>query len=234
MNKTVLAVATSGLLAVSAMSSAAVTSTVNVASDYTFNGVTQTGDDPALQASLDYAADNGFYAGTWASNVDFGGSDDTNIEWDAYVGKFYQLSDKVGLDTGIAYYTYHGDSVSDSYNYPEAYAKFAYNSSMGDSELNFWYSWDYFGVGANHYIAMIAHTVEVSPGHNIRVSFDRSVSSDENKWAWNNRDAYNHYRVEYMTNWKGYDFNLALEDTSMNVESADARVVLSVSRTFSL
>ena len=130
MNKTVLAVATSGLLAVSAMSSAAVTSTVNVASDYTFNGVTQTGDDPALQASLDYAADNGFYAGTWASNVDFGGSDDTNIEWDAYVGKFYQLSDKVGLDTGIAYYTYHGDSVSDSYNYPEAYAKFAYNSSM--------------------------------------------------------------------------------------------------------
>lgn len=234
MNKLVLVTAASCLLAASAMSSAAVTSTVKVASDYTFNGVTQTGDDPALQASLDYAADNGFYAGTWASNVDFGGSDDTNIEWDAYIGKYYQLNDKVGLDAGIAYYTYHGDSASDTYNYPEAYAKFAYNSSMGDSELNFWYSWDYFGVGANHYIAMIAHTVEVSPGHNIRVSFDRSVSSDENKWAWNDRDAYNHYRVEYMTNWQGYDFNLALEDTSMNVDAADTRVVFSVSRTFSL
>lgn len=234
MNKSIIAIATSCLLTLSNGAAADVTATVNLASDYTFNGVSQTGNDPALQASLDYAADSGFYAGTWASNVDFGSGEDTNIEWDAYVGQYFQLNEKVGLDAGIAYYTYHGDSASDTYNYPEAYTKFSYNSSMGDTELNFWYSWDYFGLDVNHYIAMVAHTFEVAPGHNVKVSFDRSTSSDENKWSWDNKDAYNHYRIEYMTSWNGFDFDLALEDTSMDIDAADTRVVLSVSRTFSL
>jgi uncharacterized protein (TIGR02001 family) len=234
MNKTLIAAATAGLLTLSTTALADFSATVNLASDYTFNGVSQTSNDPALQGSLDYAADSGFYAGTWASNVDFGSGDDTNVEWDAYVGQYFQLNEKFGLDTGIAYYTYHGDSASDTYNYPEAYAKFGYSSSMGDSEVNFWYSWDYFGLDVNHYIAMVAHTVEVAPGHSIKVSFDRSTSADEAIWAWDGTDAYNHYRVEYMTNWKGFDFDLAFENTNMDIDTADARVVLSVSRTFSL
>jgi uncharacterized protein (TIGR02001 family) len=236
MNKSIIALATSCLLTLSGVATADVSSTVNLASDYTFNGVSQTSNDPALQVSLDYAAESGFYAGTWASNVDFGGTDDTNIEWDAYIGQYYQLNDNIGLDVGIAYYTYHGDSASDTYNYPEAYTKFGYNSSLGDTELNFWYSWDYFGLDVDHYIAMVAHTFEVAPGHSVRVSFDRSTSADEAKWFWGEigKDAYNHYRVEYMTSWKGFDFDLALEDTSMNIDTADTRVVLSVSRTFSL
>ena len=233
MNKTIIAAATTCLLTLPAGAMAAVSSTVNLASDYTFNGVSQTGNDPALQASLDYAVDSGFYAGTWASNVDFGTGEDTNIEWDVYAGQYFQLNDKFGLDTGIAYYTYHGDDASSTYNYPEAYAKLGYSSSMGDSEVNFWYSWDYFGLEVSHYIAMVAHTVEVVPGHNIKVSFDRSTSADENKWAWDGKDAYNHYRVEYMTSWQGFDFNLAAENTDMDIDSADARVVFSVSRTFS-
>jgi len=233
MNKSIIAIASSALLALSTHASAEVSSTVNLASDYTFNGVSQTDNSPALQASLDYAADSGFYLGTWASNVDFGSSDDTNIEWDVYAGQYFQLNEKVGLDVGIAYYTYHGDSASDTYAYPETYAKFGYSSSLGDSEINFWYSWDYFGTDADHYIAMIAHTVEVAPGHNIKVTFDRSTSNDENKWAWGNKDSYNHYRVEYMTSWQGFDFDLALEDTSMDFDTTDTRVVFSVSRTFS-
>ena len=234
MNKTLIAAATAGLLTLSTSALADFSATVNLASDYTFNGVSQTSNDPALQGSLDYAADSGFYAGTWASNVDFGSGEDTNIEWDAYVGQYFQLNEKFGLDTGIAYYTYHGDSASDTHNYPEAYAKLGYSSSMGDSEVNFWYSWDYFGLDVSHYIAMVAHTVEVAPGHSMKVSFDRSTSADEAKWAWDGSDAYNHYRVEYMTNWKGFDFDLAFENTNMDIDTADARVVLSVFRTFSL
>lgn len=234
MNKTIIAAVTTCLLTLSATALADVSATVNLASDYTFNGVSQTSNDPALQASLDYAAESGFYAGTWASNVDFGGTDDTNIEWDAYIGQYFQLNEKIGLDVGIAYYTYHGDPASDTYYYPEAYTKFGYNSSLGDTELNFWYSWDYFGLDVNHYIAMVAHTFEVTPGHSVKVSFDRSTSADKAIWGWDGNDAYNHYRVEYMTSWKGFDFDLALEDTNMNISTADTRVVLSVSRTFSL
>ena len=198
-------------MALSAPVSANFSSTVNLTSDYTFNGVSQTQNDPALQASLDYAADSGWYAGTWASNVDFGAGDDTNIEWDFYVGNYWQLNERFGLDAGIAYYTYHGDDASSDYAYPEAYAKFGYSSELGATELNFWYSWDYFGLDVDHYILMVAHTFELAQGHSIRVSFDRSISDNEQKWAWDGSDAYNHYRAEYMTSWKGFDFNLAAQ-----------------------
>jgi len=234
MKKTLIAIATTGLLIVGS-AQAELSSTVKVASDYTFNGVSQTDNGAALQASLDYAFDNDLYVGTWASNLDFGQADDTNIEWDFYVGKYWQLNEKVGLDAGIAYYTYHGDSASSTYKYAELYSKFGFNSDLGDSELNFWYAWDYFGEDAGHYIVMAAHTFEVSEGHNVRVSFDRSTSTDAAKWVWGNGDkSYNHYRVEYMTSVGGFDINLAAEDTNMDWDTADSRVVLSVSRTFSL
>ena len=55
MKKSIIALATSCLLTVSSGALAEVSATVNVTSDYTFNGVSQTGNDPALQASLDYA-----------------------------------------------------------------------------------------------------------------------------------------------------------------------------------
>ncbi|GGB48520.1 TorF family putative porin [Shewanella inventionis] len=210
------------------------TSTINATTDYTFNGVSQTDNGPALQASLDYALDSGWYMGAWASNVDFGSGEDTWLELDFYVGKYMELTDRVSLDAGIAYYTYHGDDASDEYYYPEIYSKFGYSSSLGQSELNFWYSWDYFGLDAGHYIAMVAHTFNIAEGHDIRISFDRSTSNDKNKWSWDGDKSYNHYRAEYMTSWEGFDINVAVEDTSMDTDLSDTRALVSVSRTFTL
>ena len=139
---TIKKIALLGLLAIPTTAMAGLSSTVNLTSDYTFNGVSQTDNGPALQASLDYGFDSGWYVGSWASNVDFGDGDDTWLEWDFYAGKYFELTDRVSLDVGIAYYTYHGDSFSDDYKYPEAYTKFGYASSLGQTELNFWYSWD--------------------------------------------------------------------------------------------
>lgn len=232
MKKPYISLAIASLFITSTPALAAISSTVNVVSDYTFNGVSQTQEKPALQASFDYAADNGFYAGTWASNVDFGGEDDTNIEWDFYAGQYFQLNNKLGLDTGIAYYTYHGDSASSSYNYPEAYAKFNYVSTLGTSEFNLWYSWDYFGLDVGHSIAMVAHTIEVAPNHSVKFTFDRSMSNDRNVWSWDNKKNYNHYRIAYMTTWNDFNVDLAVEDTSMDLDIADTRVVLSISKTF--
>ena len=231
-NKVINTVLATALLATSSVALADVSATVKLASDYTFNGVSQTSNDPALQASLDYANDSGFYTGSWISNLDFGNADDTNIEWDFYVGQFMQLNENISLDVGLAYYTYHGDSVSDSYYYPEAYSKFGYSSSLGNSELNFWYTNDYFGFGADHYIMMAAHTFTVAEGHDVRLSFDRSTSKNVKEWSWDGK-GYNHYRVEYMTSQFGFDFNIAAENTTLDWDTADERIVLSVSRTFS-
>ena len=206
--------------------------TITAASDYTFNGVSQTDNDPALQASLDYAFDNGVYAGVWASNVDFG--DDTDFELDGYVGRYVQLNDKFSVDYGIAYYTYQGNN-SDG-NYPEVYTKFGYASEYGQTELNFWYSWDYFGTSAGHVVSMIAHTYELAPNHAIRASFDISNSLDGEKWAWdvNQKKSYNHYRLAYQTSYEGFGIEVAAENTSLDYDYADERIVLAISRTFDL
>ena len=229
MNKTLIAIATGALL-VASQAHAGVSATVKVASDYTFNGVSQTDNDPALQASLDYAHDSGFYVGSWASNVNF--DDVANVEWDFYVGNYWQLNDKIGLDAGVAYYTYHGESAASGYKYGEAYTKFNLNSALGNSELNLWYAWDYFGSDVGHYILMLAHTFEVSEGHHIKVTADRSISKNISKYSWDGKKGYNHYRAEYMTSWNQFDFNVAVEDTTMNWDTSDTRVVFSVSRSF--
>ena len=66
MKKHLIALSLSSLLAVCGMAHADLSATVTAASDYTFNGVSQTDTGPALQASLDYAMSDGWYAGTWA------------------------------------------------------------------------------------------------------------------------------------------------------------------------
>ena len=231
--QTVLATALPlALLSTSAM--ADLSTTVTLASDYTFNGVSQTMNDPAIQGSLDYAfADSGMYVGTWASNVDFG--EGTDIEWDAYLGHFVELNEALSVDYGIAYYSYHGEDYSSDGNYFETYAKFGYTNSLGFTELNFWYAWDYFGTDAGHVISMIAHTVEIAQNHAIRASFDISNSLDGNKFAWDGNDkSHNHYRLAYQTSFAGFDFELAGENTSLDWDTADERIVASISRSFDL
>jgi len=112
-----------GLLAAAANGQAAVSSTWTFASDYDFRGITQTAQEPALQASLDFTTDNGWYVGGWASNVDFCASGvacvDADYEIDLYTGFTGAIGEGgPAWDAGLVYYTYE-KSV---YNYPEIYA----------------------------------------------------------------------------------------------------------------
>jgi len=99
-------------------------------SDYVFRGVTQTDSGPALQGGFDYSFSGfepvNFYAGTWASNVNFNlcdgiatscaAGDSADIEIDWYAGLTGSL-----LDTGITwdinglYYMYPAQDEDDSF-----------------------------------------------------------------------------------------------------------------------
>ncbi|WP_394221249.1 TorF family putative porin [Alteromonas gracilis] len=207
---------------------------ISAVSDYTFNGLSLTQNDPAIQGGVDKAFKNGTYVGTWASNVDFGAGDETNLEWDVYVGRYQMLTEAISIDYGIAYYSYHGDDFSSDYNYPEVYTKFGYASDYGNSELNFWYAWDYFGTGSRHAVAMIAHTFELAPNHNLRASFDLSNSFDSETWIWReDKTSFYHYRLAYLTSYAGFDFEVAAENTNLDRDTADERIVFGVTKTFS-
>lgn len=92
----------------------AVSANIGAVSNYIWRGVSQTEDEAAIQGGLDVAHESGLYAGTWASNVDFG-ADEANYELDAYAGYDFTLPDEdfsLGLNT--IYYAFpDGDSSID-------------------------------------------------------------------------------------------------------------------------
>jgi len=85
-------------------------------SDYVFRGISQTDQDPTIQGSLGFEYGM-FYAGAWASGLDFGPpstgfGQDAEIEVDWYGGikptwKNSPVGD-VNFDFGVIYYSYPG------------------------------------------------------------------------------------------------------------------------------
>lgn len=112
MNKLALACG-AAFLGASAIAQAEVSANIGVTSNYVWRGMTQTQDSAAIQGGVDYSHDSGFYAGTWASNVDFGTSSasDNGAEVDFYAG-FGGEASGIGYDLGYIYYAYpqHDDS----------------------------------------------------------------------------------------------------------------------------
>jgi uncharacterized protein (TIGR02001 family) len=78
-------------------------------SDYVFRGISQSDNDPAIQGSfgLTYGM---FYAGTWASSIDF--DPDNNIEVDYYAG-ITPTWQGFNFDFGWLYYSYPDDQTVD-------------------------------------------------------------------------------------------------------------------------
>jgi uncharacterized protein (TIGR02001 family) len=91
---------------------------VGVASDYIFRGVSNTQENAQIFGGVDATYGLG-YAGVWASNVDFGGSD-PSAEIDLYAGVKPTVGD-TALDLGLVYYGYVDDKglTPGSYSYLE-------------------------------------------------------------------------------------------------------------------
>jgi uncharacterized protein (TIGR02001 family) len=133
-----------GLLTAAGAANAEVSSTWTLTNDYDFRGVTQTDEDPAVQASVDFATDSGWYIGAWASNVDFPGYDGS-LEVDLYTGFSGASEGGLGWDVGLIWYTYPGSdnsaTESEVLDFPEIYGSLSFGPFKG----KLWYSNDFGG-----------------------------------------------------------------------------------------
>ena len=122
---------------------------VTAVSDYVFRGVSQTDEDPTLQASFPYTSPVGLYAGVWGSGVDFGPGD-PSTEVDFLIGYGFDVTDNVNFDVLFNRYTYPGASEL-NYNelittttFAEQYKlTVAYTNDLSGSDTKSWY----YGVG---------------------------------------------------------------------------------------
>ena len=180
----------------------------------------------AAQAGITWSADNGFYLSSWTSNVDF--NQQANFELDGYIGYYHTLSKSVSVDFGISQYTYHGSDTSSDLNFPESYLKW----QLDNSQINFWYTWDYFGTGARHFIMMATHNFEISERFSIAISIDKSRSLDREKWLWQSQDKdYLHGQISAHYLFNQFDLSLALHGTDLD-DTGDTRIYFSISRSF--
>lgn len=100
------------------------TANVSVTNNYIWRGLTQTTNEAAVQGGIDYAHENGFYAGTWASNVQYAADDVYSYEHDLYFG-FAGASGDFSYDVGYLYYNYDKEA---EFDFAEVYATVGYQN----------------------------------------------------------------------------------------------------------
>ncbi len=121
---------------------------VGLVSDYVFRGVSQSNQNPAAQAGLSYSFDNGFYFGTWASQVDFNTRADAEVDF--FVGYGFDISENVVADVQALRYVYPGEG---SLNYNELVFNLSIRENLSvtlaytDDIYNFDVDGYYVGVG---------------------------------------------------------------------------------------
>ena len=200
--------------------------------------VEQLSQDPAIQGSVDLATDPGFYAGVWASNVDFGPGD-PNVEVDYYAG--WGGGEEITWDLGIVYYTYV--SASDL-NYPEYYGSLGWRWL----EVKAWYGSDYGGLdGKNEHYYEFNGTYELPANFGL-VGHIGYSNGDGIKTAYG-QSSYYDWAVGVTYTWSHFDMSLkwvdgedlkTLQDGTCDpftgkcsdVGSSEARAIFQISTTF--
>lgn len=129
-----------------------VTTTPALSSDYLFRGISQTRNRPAVQISLDVQHGSGLYAGAFATNVAFQGTN-ARQEVDGLAGYRFDLLG-ISWDIGAIYYGYPGYTAQPG-QYGLDYAEVMVKASraFGPVKALATASWspDFFGRSGNGY-----------------------------------------------------------------------------------
>jgi uncharacterized protein (TIGR02001 family) len=89
-----------------AADAASVSGNATLTSDYVWRGSTQSDGDPAVQAGLALAADNGAYASLWASSIKFDSTPHASTEVDGVLGWRGQWTPDWAWDANLTRYQY--------------------------------------------------------------------------------------------------------------------------------
>lgn len=223
-------VAALGMLSfVATAAHADLSASVTATSDYVFRGISQTKEDPALQASLDYSHSSGWYIGAWGTNIDFGPDDPADMELDIYTGFAGETATGLGWDVGLLHYTYPGAS---DYNFLELYGKLSYGLFSGGLA----YSNDWANSGEDAFY--VSGGVSVPFASNFTFNLNANYSFGD---AFDDTE-YMDYMVGIGYTLGSFELGLSYIDTTLDRGDAlfsdadlfntEGRVVFSVSTTF--
>lgn len=185
---------------------------IGVVSQYFFRGIAQT-TTASASAGLDYEK-GGFYAGTWAADVQDG------IEIDFYAGYGIETESGVSLGAGFTTYQYTGDfdSAYNELNLSAGYGMFSLSYNVGTHEED-----KGLGIDESDY-DFLSLTVEGDSG--LYATFG----------TWGKDFEGDYVEVGYGTSISGFDVGVALISNSdeLDVETGkgEESLVLSIGASF--
>jgi uncharacterized protein (TIGR02001 family) len=207
---------------------AQVSSTITLTNDYDFRGFSQSAKDPALQASIDYALENGLAFGAWASNVDF--DSDADVEVDLYANFSRELNETLSFTAGLTFYAYpSSDDVGD---YLEGYI------GLDTAHWSFkqWYANDYLDLGSSAWYSEGNGTYELPHGLSLLAHLGYGWGS-----FWDDLGGGEIFDYSLGVGYSVQQFNLTLKLTGTDasgeqkirsdVNNNEARVVFSIATT---
>jgi uncharacterized protein (TIGR02001 family) len=186
---------------------------VGVVSNYMWRGMSQTRNGAALQGGLDLSHSSGFYAGYWASNVNFDLVDHADTEQDFYAGYGFSVGD-FAFDLKRVEYHY---ASADELDFGETHAHVsAYGVTLGLD-----YSSDTpvaESDSAVHYYGSYSHSLPQD------VTFTGTIGQYDYKdagWVGGADSKYSYYNLAVNKEMWGVNFGAAYTDS--NVDAGDCR-----------
>ena len=214
MKKTMSTLAIAGLMTASpmAISTAAAewsaSGNVALTTDYIYRGISQTDSGAAIQGGFDLEHSSGFYAGVWASNLDFG--DDADIEIDYYAGFGGEFKNGLGYDVGVLYYDYPDSDAADAgdYDFTEVYGSLSYDFGPAAVSLGLAVSDDFYGATGDSTYTQIDVDIPLPNDFGLSMGYHSQDIDDA--------EDYNDWKIGVSKSWKGFDFALDYTDTDLS------------------
>ncbi|UJF21526.1 TorF family putative porin [Shewanella sp. OMA3-2] len=182
---------------------------VSLTNDYRFRGISQTAGDPALQAGVDWSAENGFFVGAWASNIDFDEEDynGPDIELDIYAGYYGEINDNTSWDVTLYRYNYPGDSELD-------YLEATVGVDFSGFRAAYWYTNDYSGSDLDLHYMELNYGWEFTENWSLDVHYGYNFGDalDDGEGF----DSYSDYSVGVSTEVAGFGLSLAYLMTDLD------------------
>jgi uncharacterized protein (TIGR02001 family) len=207
---------------------------IGYVSDYIDQGISNSNRDPALQAGADYYHDDGWYLGTWLSEVDFQDNDEAKYEWDIYTG-YSWTSGSIDWDAGLLRFMYPGADSSLGYDSTEAYVSAGFELGPSYTLLGYTYTPDNFSSGKSHYVEA---NMDFGLPHDYTMTLHLGRITIEDNITYGTPD-YIDWLIGISRSWNNFYTQVALQGTDLNnnecfggLDWCDSQATLSVIYTY--
>lgn len=189
-----------------------VSANVAITSDYRFRGISQNDKSIAIQGGFDYESESGFYAGVWASSVDFQIQtlDDATAEMDIYAGYNGEIGDSgLSYSVGFLHYNYPNSAAELNYNFTEL----TFGLSYDIFSFSYANTSDYFAASGSAQYYNIAADIALPEDWTLTISAGQQDVEDNDAWGTPN---WNDYKIGVSGSLAAIDLEFAYIDTSLS------------------